>query len=789
MRTLDKKLWRNLRGLRGQVLAIVLIIACGVGSFVTVRTAYRGLKSSRAAYYRDYRMADLFASLKRAPRAVVRDLETVPGVRRVEPRIVFEVTLDLPSLALPVSGRVVSVPDRRTPILNDLHLRTGSWFSGDGTREVIVGEKFARIHGLVVGDRLEVVMNNRKEALRIVGTAISPEFVYLIRGAGEILPDSRHFTVLWMSRTFAEAVFDFKDACNDVVATLERDARVDDVIARVDARLDGYGGIGAYARKDQASHRYLNDEIKGLRANGTVVPGIFLGVAAFVLNMLMRRLVQTHRTQVALLRAIGYSATDVAVHYLKLALLIGLIGAAVGVALGLWLARNMAGMYQEFYSFPVLVFHADWGVVAIAVLVSIGFSTLGAFGAVRAALRLSPAEGMRSEAPAVYRRSLAEALPLLWKHLGFGGRMIVRNISRTKMRAAVTMSGVALSAAIMFLALFSADAIDTLMDFQFRLVAREDIRVSFHNERGRAALYELRRVDGVRTVEGELGVPVRFENGRYSRRSAISGLSLDHTLTALLDRDRRRVALPPDGLLLSEKLAELLGLRVGDPVWVHVLTGRKQRFPMVVAAVVQEYMGTFAYAEIGSLSRRIGEEFALTSAALQVDPQRADDLGRELKELPGVAAVSVKARSIRNFKDTLAQSQSIMNFTLTLFAGVITFGVVYNAARISLSERQRELGSLRVLGFTNREVSWVLMGENLLLTAAALGPGIGLGILFSWGLTKAFDTDLFRFPFVVRPDSMLITAATVAVFTVLANLAVRRRIRQLDFVEVLKARE
>jgi len=789
MRALDRKLFRNLRELRGQMIAIVLIVACGVASFVTVLTAYKGLNSSRAGYYTDYRMADLFAPVKRAPSSVARDLETIPGVRRVATRIVFDVTLDVDGLRLPVSGRVISVPDRREPILNDLHMRTGNWFEGDGTREVIVGDRFAKIHGLGVGDSLRVIMNNRKESLRIVGTAISPEFVYLIRGAGEILPDARHFTVLWMSETFTEAVFDFKDACNDVVATLEREARLDDVIDAFDRRLDRYGAIGAYGLKDQASNRFLNDEIEGLKGSATMVPSIFLGVAAFVLNMLMRRLVQTHRTQVGLMRALGYSAWDVAWHYAKLALLIGVLGAALGTGVGLWLARGMAGEYQSFYSFPVLVFHTDFAVVAIGVSVSLLFALLGALGAIRTVLRLDPAEAMRPEAPRVYRRTLAESIPLLWRQLGFAGRMIVRNIARTKVRAAVTMGGVALAASIMFLALFSADAVDELMDFQFRLVERQDIRVTFHLDRGRAALYELRRLDGVRSVEPELGVAVRFENGHRKRRSAISGLAPDHRLTVLLDRRKRKVPLPADGLLLSSKLAELMGVRVGDELDVHVLTGRKQQFRAPVAAVVQEYLGAFAYADIRRLSRWVDEELAMTSAVLKVDPQRSAQLGRELKELPAVAAVSVKARTLENFKATLATSQAIMNLTLTIFAGVITFGVVYNAARISLSERQRELGSMRVLGFTHGEVSQVLIGENLLLTIAALPAGLALGIGFSWLLSVVYDTDLFRFPFIVRPDSMLYTALTVLGFTLLANLAVRRRIRGLDFVEVLKARE
>lgn len=789
IKSLDKKLLRNLGTMKGQIVAIVLIIACGVASFVTVITAYRGLTASRDAYYRRYRMADVFAVVKRAPRAVLRDLERVPGVRRVQGRVVFEVTLDLPELAQPCSGRVLSVPDRRQRILNDLHLVKGDWFTGDGTREVIVAEGFAKIHGLEVGDELRVLMNNKKQGLRIVATALSPEFVYLIRGAGDILPDPEHFTVLWMSETFAEAVFDYEDAMNDVVATLGRGARVDDVIDAFDARLDRYGSFGAYARKDHASDRYLSAEIDGLEASATMTPTIFLAVAAFVLNMLMRRLVRTQRTQIAVFRAFGYSTRDLAGHYLKLALLVGLVGGVLGVGLGLYFARSVLEMYREFFSFPVLEFGLDWVAVPVGLGISLLFAGLGAWGAVRAAVRLDPAEGMRPESPRLFRRSLLERVPFLWSRLGFVARMIVRRLSREKWRAAATVLGVGLSVSILLLTFFSYDAMFELMDTQFRLVERQDVHVVFHDERGRSSLHEVRRLKGVRKAEPELAVAVKFVNGWRSRQTAIVGLAEDHSLFGLLDSGQRSVALPAHGLLLSSKLADLLGVKAGEEVEVRVLTGAKPVFRAPVASVVEEYMGVSAYASLNTLSRWIREVDAITGVRLLVDPRQAEDLGRELKELPSVAAVTFKAQTAEVFEATIAESQGIMLGILLLFAGAIIFGVLYNAARIALAERHRELGALRVLGFTHREASVLLSSENLLLAVFALVPGLALGVLFSWLLTKAYETDLYRFPFVLTAESVFWTIVVTLAFAVLASLAVLRRLRRLDLVEVLKARE
>jgi len=771
MRTLDRKLLRNLLSMWGQLLAIVVIVACGVASFVTVLTAYRGLKSTRDTYYARYRMADLFATVKRAPRAVLADLERLPGVRRVEGRIVFDVTLDLEGVARPASGRVVSVPDRRKAILNDLHLTRGRWFEGDGAGQVIVAERFAEIHGLDVGDTVRVIMNNKKEALRVVGRALSPEFTYLIRGAGDVLPDPESFTVLWISETFAEAVFDFDGACNDFVATLDPGAPLEDVIAEFDRRLDRYGAIGAFGLKDQLSNRFLSDEIAGLRGSATMTPTIFLAVAAFTLHMLLARLVTTQRTQIALFRAFGYTTAELVRHYLKLALGIGVLGAAVGTGVGVWFGRKVAEIYQEFYSFPILDFHIDPVAVVGGWVVSLLFASLGATGALRAV---------------AFHRTLLERSGF-FARLPLTGRMIVRHVARQRVRAAITVGGVALSAAILLLAFFSIGATAGLLDHEFRLASRQDVRLAFHEERGKAALFDLRRLPGVRTAEPEFTVPAKLVHGQHSRRAGVSGIEPDATLHALLDRDLNHVPVPREGLLLSRKLAELLDVRVGDDVEVRVLNGRKPVFSVPVENVVDEYIGTFAYADLRRLSRWVGEEYAFTGARLAVTDPHA--LGEALKEVPAIAAVDFKAHTVASFRETLAESQHIFGTVLVLFAGAITFGVVYNTARISLAERGRELGTLSVLGFTDAEVRRVLEGESYLLTVLALLPGLGVGSLFCWLLTRLYDTELFRFPFIVTGDMIVKTVGIVLLFTLLANLLVRHRLRRLDMVEILKARE
>ncbi|MGE0191211.1 MAG: ABC transporter permease [Planctomycetota bacterium] len=789
MRALDRKLVRDLLAMRSQVLALVAIIACGVASLVTMFTAYRGLGASRDAYFGQYRMADVFAPIERAPRSVIRELELIPGVCQAEGRIVFDVTVDVEKLPEPVSGRALSVPDAERPKLNDLHMTGGSWFEGAGIGEVIVADAFARAHSLQVGDQIGVILNDRKAALRIVGTALSPEFVYLIRGIGDVLPNANQFTVLWLSTSFAESAFGFREAVNDVVATLDDGARQEDVIDELDAHLERFGALGAYGREAQLSTRYLAEELRGLESSTLVTPAIFLGVAAFVLYVLLSRLVSTQRTQIALMRAIGYTAIDVSIHYLAFGLLVGVLGGVLGLLLGIVFAHGVLGLYQEFFQFPVLRLPVDGTVSALGLLASMTAAALGAVVPAYRVLRLDPADGLRPEAPTVYGRTLVERVRPLWQGMGLVGRMVLRHVTRTPVRALVTAFGGVLATAVLIVSAWVYDAWEDLLDAQYRLVERQDVRILLHGEHGRDALQDVRRLVGVLSAEPELIVPVELVCGVRHERTAITGLSADHELLGLVDRSLRAVSLPAEGLLLSSKLADTLGVHAGEVVHVRVLRGERRTFDAIVTATVDEYLGVFAYAEIGLLSRWLDESFAMNGARLRVDPSQAAALGRELKNTPGVAAVAFKRETLAAFRATAERSQKIMGVVLVLFAGVIAFGVIYNTARISLASRQREIGSLLVLGYSTGEASALIAGESLLLTALGLLPGIAVGAWWSGLLARAYETDLYRMPFTIRADTVLEAAALVVVFAVLANALVLRRLRQANLIEILKTRE
>ena len=781
---LDRKVLRDLWHLRGQMAAVALIVACGVATVVTLRTAYDSLRLSQALYYREYRFADVFAPLSRAPEAVARRLAAVPGVERVQTRVVAHVTLAVPGLAEPAIGRLVSIPERARPLLDDLHLRAGRWVEPGRRNEAIVSEAFASANHLRVGDTLGAVFNGRWQTLRLVGIALSPEYVYQL-GPGWLFPDDRRFGVLWLGRDGLAAAFDLRDAFNDVTLSLTQGADEREVIARLDRVLAPYGGLGAYDRGDQVSNRFVTDELKQLRVSGTITPAIFLGVAAFLLNVVLARLVATQRAQIGVLKAFGCGNLAVGAHYVKLVLVVVLAGTVGGVLFGLWLGKQLTALYGAFYHFPVLHFTVGAGAVGLAAAVSIAAALLGTLSAVRRAVALAPAEAMRPEPPPRFRQGVLERLGL-HRLLSPVGRMVLRNIERRPGRAALTVLGIGLGFAVIIVGRYSLDAIRQMADFEFDVRERQDATVTFSQPRPARVRYELSRLPGVLRAEPFRAVSVRLVAGHRFRRTAIEGLQPDGQLRRVIDWRLRRVPLPPDGLLLTDKLADILRVRPGDLVRVEVLEGARPVRDMPVAGLVDEPLGTSAYMDIAALHRFLREGGTVSGAFLAVDPAAAPALYASLKRVPAVAGVTVRAGALQSFEETLARSHNVSTMFLIAFASLIAFGMVYNAARIALSERARELASTRVLGFTRGETSRMLLEEQGALLLLAVPVGFALGYGGAALLTLAFNTELYRLPFVMRAGTFVYATAVVAVAATISALIVRRRIDRLDLVAVLK---
>jgi putative ABC transport system permease protein len=788
LRALDRKLLRDLWHLRGQAIAIALVILCGVATYIMFNATLHSLRATQLDYYTQYRFADVFASLKRAPEGLRGRIGEIPGVGAVETRVVAGVTFDIEDFDDPVTGLIVSVPDHGAQTFNALFLRAGRYVQPYASDEIIIGEAFAAAHGFEPGDRLHAIINGRRSALTIVGIALSPEHIYQI-SPGSIFPDFKRYGVAWMGREALARAYDMDGAFNDVVLGLAPGGSEAEVIARLDALLGRYGGLGAVGRGEQSSHRFLHEEFKQLAMMSRIFPVIFLGVAVFLLNVVVNRLVGLQREQIATLKAFGYGNGAIVWHYLKLVFAIVLVGVAGGIALGIWFGRWMAGVYREFFSFPYLAFELDLSVGVEATFASLAAAALGTVFAVRRAARLQPAEAMQPEPPPRYRQTLIERFGL-GRLLSQPSRMILRHILRHRVKSAITVAGIAVAGSITMIGQFQRDTIDYIINVHYGMAQREDVAVVFAEPTSYRARFELAALEGVRHVEVHRSVPVQLRSGNRTYRTAIRGLQNGGDIQRLLDTGLRSIELPSEGLLITDYLAGMLGVRTGDRLVVEVLEGGRQQREVVVAGLVKEYFGLSGYMELDALNRFMREGPAISGAYLAVDdPDHLPRLYRSLKDSARIVGVQLRKQEIANFNRMMEESMLFYTFIASIFSVIIAFGMVYNSARIALAERSRELASLRVLGFTRGEISYILLGELAVLTLLSLPLGALFGWALSWLVASNLQNDLYRIPLIIEPRTYAFSALVVLAAAVASALIVRQRLDKLDLIGVLKTRD
>jgi putative ABC transport system permease protein len=787
MKAIDKKLWRELWGMRMQVLAIVMVIVSGVGIFIMSLSTLDSLYETRENFYRNHHFAEVFASLKRAPLSVVERIRNIPGVDKVETRVVAYVNLDVQGFDDPVSGHLLSLPENSRGLLNQVYLRKGRLPEPGRDDQVLLSEEFAQAHDLQAGDTLRATINGRRKTLTVVGQALSPEYIYPI-APGAMFPDYQRYGVLWMARKPLATAYDMDGAFNDVTLTLSKDGHGQEVIDRLDTLLKPYGGIGAYERKDQLSNRFLSEELKQQKTIATIFPIIFFGVAAFLLNVVISRLISLQREQIAALKAFGYSDFAVGLHFSKLVLMIVALGILAGVAAGVWMGRGMSNIYMNLYSLPFMIYVLEPRVILAAALISVAVAMLGTLYAVRSAARLPPAQAMRPEPPTVYHITFVERLGLQ-RWISQPTRMILRHIERRPLKSLLTTVGIAMACGVMMIGGFQEGAIDHMVDVQYGLSQREDLIATFTEPTSLRALYSLRSLQGVEHVEGVRNVPARLQFEHRFYRGSVQGIDPNGTLVRLLDSDLNEISLPPAGVVLTDYLAELLRIRPGDLLSIEVLEGSRPTVRVPVVATAKEYLGVNVYMQRAALNRLLKKEDAISGALLKVDDRYQREVYAELKDMPRIAGVVEQRSAIRSFYDTLAETILFFTFISTLLGASIAFGVVYNNMRIALSERNRELASLRVLGFERGEVAYILLGELALLTLVAIPLGLLIGYGLCAYLALRFDTDLYRIPLVLGMNVYAFAATVVIVASIVSAIMVWRNLEHLDMVAVLKTRE
>ena len=787
MQAIDRKALRDLWHMRGQALAIALVIAAGIAMLVMSATTLDSLRSTRTQLYQQYRFSHIWSQVRRAPEGVAARVAELPGVNAVETRVAAGGKLALAGFDKPIEALVLSLPDQGEPQQNRLYLRSGRMPEPFAQGEALVSDAFAQAHRLKPGQTLRATIYGRSQQFTIVGIAVSPEFLYQIK-PGALFPDYERYAIVWTHRRALAAATNMQGAFNQIVLQLAPDASEADTIARVDQILTRYGSRGAIGRMDQLSYRFLYEELRQLGTLAWLFPLIFLGVATFLLNVVFKRMIGTQRDQVAILKAFGYSTFDVMLHYALIVTLICLLGLALGVGFGIWLGSGLAALYQVNFRFPFLNFTISPLVIAVGAGASLLAALLGSGWAVYAAAREPVAQAMRPPAPERYRPTLAERLGMT-RWLSQPTRMILRQIERRPFKALVTTIGLAFAGAIVLLSRFQTGSIDHMVDIQYRLSQQQDITASFIETMPRKALGELRTLPGVREVNGARNVPVRLRHENRHVLTSIRGLPGEGRLNRPVNTQLQRLELPPQGLMLNAYVARKLGVSAGDMLWVEALEGRQRHMQLPVTRLVQEYTGTTAYMELDALNRAMGDGDVISEALLKVDADAEAVVFRELDRRPGIAGAQSRLAAIQAMYKTIEQITGTFTSMTVLMGMIINFGVVYNAVRIALAERGRELASLRVMGFTQGEVSYILLGELAVLVLASIPLGFLVGDGLIWFLVQGLQSDIYRVPMYMEPSAYAFCTLVTVVSAMLSALAVYWRIRKLNLIEVLKTRE
>jgi putative ABC transport system permease protein len=787
MKSINRKLIRDIGNMWGMVFVIALMITCGAATYITFLSTLDSLKQTQQSYYQDYYFANIFASLKRAPNSVSDRIREIEGVNRVETRIQAGANLEVPGFDETVTGMIISLPDEREPLLNRLYLREGRMPHPFVENEIVLGDGFAEEHGYSTGDILEAVINGKVEQLRIVGIGLSPEFIYQGQ-PGSVSPDLKRFGIIWMRRTPLAAAYDLQGAFNNVVLSVTRSASEQDVITHLDKILEPYGGLGAISRENQNSHFFITEEFKQLGQFAAIIPVIFIAVAAFLLNVVIGRLIRTQKEQIGTLKAFGYQNLEIGVHYILMVSAIVVIGLIGGILLGYYLGQSLSELYAGYYRFPYLKFVLNSWDIIMATLISALAAYSGVFFSVREAVILPPAEAMRPESPRLYDRSILEKMGAS-ALLDQPTKMILRQLGRQRFKIAFGVLGVAFATSLMIIGRMSNDSVKYLIEVEFRRAQPFDLGVTFRDPISDHALMELKRMQGVYYGESYRMVPVRMNAAQRSYLTGIQGYPANMKLRKLLDTHEKETPVPAAGIMLTDKLGDILMVRQGDEVEIEFLDGSRRSAHITVAGFISQYLGLSGYMNIDQLNTLLPERNVINGAYLLIDREYEEEIMETLTESPHIGEIISKQKIIDRFYESTAQTWLIMALFISLFAGITAFSVVYNNARISLSERSRELASLRVLGFTRGEISYILLGELAIVVLMAIPVGFMLGWSLTYFIVWSLQTELYRLPMDISGTTYSLAALIVITSAVLSALFIRSKINRLDLISVLKTRE
>ncbi len=808
---LFRKMLRDIWGSKGSYMACLVLVILGLVTFTSFSIGADNLRQAQEDFYRETQFAEGFAEVMSMPEARIGELAREEGVKKVGGRISREVRVYDPQADIGVYLKLVAIDTEDTERINDLLLLEGRPLKA-GEKNLWLDDMFFEANQLSLGDTIEIIAAGQIHEFRLEGVAMSPEFTYPLRTLGELYPNPEQFGIGFLSRETMWQLFpDLRGQVNDVAFILEPQAAYDEVESRLETTLKPYGLISIYPRDNQTSHLILQEEIDQLSRMASVIPLMLLMIAALIIYFMLKRLVEQQRGQIGILKAFGYSNFEVMVHYLGYALLIGLLGGLVGGLTGMYLANPLTWLLYEFFHVPEVYLGFSWYYLGMGLVISLAIFLVAGYQGCKYALTLTPAEAMRPPAPASGRKTLLEKAAFFSEMLTIQGKMAIRNLGRQKGRTAFLFLGVMLSCAVVVVTYSLNDIFDKLVFYQVEKVETYHAKVLLTGPRHQQPIKrELWALDETTWVEPLAEVPIKLTHAWREEQVVLLGIPQDSVLYSIRDQKEQRIAPSDQGLILSEQLAENLDVKEGDTVRLEspYLLGEDDYEEIAVYRIVPQYLGMNAYLELEAVQELLGQGPLATSYMVDVkdhppasgedkDAQRTREeeiqqniasLRARYQESEMVAGVDGTDEKIQEIRDLL-ESFGVVMYLYVLVGVIMAFAIIYSSSFIILSERNRELASMKVLGMSSREVFSVITFEQWFIGILAILAGLPLAQGLMFLLADALDTDLYTIPTDLSLESLFMGGLITAISILIAQMFALKKVEQLDLVGVLKSRE
>jgi putative ABC transport system permease protein len=776
---------RDLMASKWLFLAVAMVIFLGVALFGASFLGYRNLKTSYDYTYETLRFADFTVTVAEAPPESVGEAASIPGVVAVTGRLKTDMALALAGEeGKTVLGRVVSLPSDGRPAVNDVKVEEGSYFSAGHAEEVLVEISFAKYHGLEPGDTLSLMAGDTPIEFTVAGIVSSPEYIWPAKSQQEIMTTPDTFGVIFVPDA-AIAALTGKDAINDFCFLVDQGTARDAVMDRALATLSAYSVTEVITEEEQPSNAALAQDVQAFAEVSETFPFLFLFVGALATYILLTRIVQNQRTQIGLMRALGYSRRQVMVHYLSFGLVVGIAGSLAGAIAGYFLSEVVTSVYVSFLGLPytsTTMGGVERVAIGMGVLIGILPGLVAGFLPARAAVKIRPADAMRLPPPTAGRRLLLEKIVPPLARASFLWKIPLRNIFRNRRRSLYTVIGVALGASLILISAGFIDTIDDVMDLQFKRIQRYDVMITFADPQSEAVADTVAAWQHVEKVEPALQIPVSlsYEDKTYS--TLIIGLPADAELYGLYSPGGDRTTVRSGGILLSESIRRILGAEAGDIIGIGTPAGT---LSAPVAGFVKQGVGSPGYVSLNDVQALTGDQPVINGLMLAAEPGNLDAIRDSAYALPGVAAVELTAETRGRIEDLVDMSR-VMMWVMLGFGAALSFAIVFTTVTVGILERRREIATMRTLGESRGRIGLMITMENLLLGVAGMVPGIPLGYLLAVLMMQRVQTDMMAFDLVIFPRTYALTVFVVMLIMLVSQLPSIRQMNRLSLAKVTK---